>query len=525
MKVTVKGQSISLSKNDFLGQGGEGSVYAKGKTAYKIYIDPKKMIPEEKINELLVLKNPKIINPQDVIYSRNKQIGYTMRYINKNKSYTLCELFTKSFKERHKLDNDMCLNLVRDMQNTVSDVHSHKILIVDLNELNFLIDNKFKDVYFIDVDSYQTQNYPAPALMESVRDRHNKTFSEGTDWFSFAVVAFQLLIGIHPYKGRHKTVKGLENRMQQNISVFNDEVSLPKCCAPVDVIPIGYRDWFKAVFEKGLRQTPPDDITKAHKVDIVQTVIISSKHLKIEQRTEPKFLNVGYYKNQAIKIQIDQQNVLLSNVTSSKPIDTSHIQAEQYMIYAGNIYIKTTDKINRLVFFGNVIKPSVTIENVCNVMEKATQLYPGVAMSNMLGSWYAFILPSESDSSTASCFQYKLDELNGYRVIEAKYDYGVLMIVGFKNGKYDRFIFTLDDKQVRVAEDIQYTGLNFVTLKTGVCICINEEEQLEIFHKKDINKIKLIEDTNIHSGVKLYSEKNIKLSCIENGSHYNVSMK
>ena len=44
--------TVSLSNNDFLAKGGEGEVYVKGSTAYKIYTDKSKMIPAGKIQEL-----------------------------------------------------------------------------------------------------------------------------------------------------------------------------------------------------------------------------------------------------------------------------------------------------------------------------------------------------------------------------------------------------------------------------------------------------------------------------------------
>ena len=47
------------------------------------------------------------------------------------------------------------------------------------------------------VDSYQTAHYPATAIMPSVRDwkvpLHD--FSELSDWFSFAIVSFQVFLG------------------------------------------------------------------------------------------------------------------------------------------------------------------------------------------------------------------------------------------------------------------------------------------------------------------------------------------
>ena len=41
--------------------------------------------------------------------------------------------------------------------------------------------------------------------------------------------------------------------------------------------------------------------------------------------------------------------------------------------------------------------------------------------------------------------------------------------------------------------DIPYAGLNFVTLDSGVCVHLNENEELELFsNRKDMNGIKLL---------------------------------
>jgi len=163
MKVTVKSvapngnaisNQISLTKNDFLASGGEGEVYIKSGTAYKIYHEPSKIIPAGKVNELSAIKNPNVIRPQSyVLDSKNKPIGYTMRYV--PDTLALCQLFTKAFRNRNNIDHDMMQGLIRNLHQIVVDVHKANILIVDLNEMNFLVSPDFKDVFAIDTDSYQ----------------------------------------------------------------------------------------------------------------------------------------------------------------------------------------------------------------------------------------------------------------------------------------------------------------------------------------------------------------------------------
>ena len=96
MKIFVKNQEYSLVQNNFVASGGEANIYARYSTAYKVYHDPQKVIPIQKINELSKIKDKRVIIPQDIICDKqNNHIGYTMTLI-KNAT-PVCQLFTTSF--------------------------------------------------------------------------------------------------------------------------------------------------------------------------------------------------------------------------------------------------------------------------------------------------------------------------------------------------------------------------------------------------------------------------------------------
>ena len=529
MKITVKGKTITLTRNDFLASGGEGSVYVKRSKAYKIYNDPKRMIPIGKINELSVLSDKNIIKPEDVIFNRKKPVGYTMRFV-KN-TFALCQLFTKAFKDRHGLTPDMCVKLIKSMQETVRHIHENNILIVDLNEMNFLSDSKFTELYFIDVDSYQTKSYPATALMESVRDRHSTRFSEGTDWFSFAIVTFQLLIGIHPYKGKHPNIKGMDARMDKNISVFDSKVRVPKSCLPFKTIPPAYLDWYKAVFDRGLREPPPMAIGKAGVVVATRLVAGSDKfemkklfecqwdihryarHMQSEcllgkgicfdrkhyLDIQPPY-SIAFHGSTPVAAQLQGDKLVLTNVRMQKKIPNNVI-AEKLMAYDGRLYAKSGDNILEIQFFGSEVQPVVGQKLVGKVLAQATQLFHGVAIQNMLGTYYASIFPAEGQ-----CIQTRLGFLDGYRIVEAKYERNVLMVIGVKKGKYDRFVFDVASGAIRTVKDVSNAGLNFTVLDNGICVCIDEQERVEIFHKRKINQLKVVDDPAIHGGMRLFTD-------------------
>lgn len=59
---------------------------------------------------------------------------------------------------------------------------------------------------------------------------------------------------------------------------------------------------------------------------------------------------------------------------------------------------------------------------------------------------------------------------------------------------------------VRKVEDIILTGLNFVVLDSGVCVMINEQETIEAFNCKYPDKVKVIDDNNISSNMRLFKK-------------------
>ena len=83
------------------------------------------------------------------------------------------------------------------------------------------------------------------------------------------------------------------------------------------------------------------------------------------------------------------------------------------------------------------------------------------------------------------------------------------MVIGTKNGQYDRFVYLITDssiKLVRKVEDITFAGLNFVVLDTGVCVMINEQEVIEAFSRKYPDKVKIIDDDTISGNMRLYKK-------------------
>jgi hypothetical protein len=538
MKVTLKGKraSVSLTKRDFIAQGGEGAVYRKAGTAYKIYLKASSMIPEAKIEELSHISRPEVNKPEDIVLDeKGRAVGYTYRFI--DNATALCQLFTKAFKERHGIGADRVGELVQNMQEVLHHIHEKGVLVVDLNELNLLVPDGWRQAYWIDVDSYQTRSFPATAIMDSIRDWHTAKFNELSDWFSFAVVSFQLFIGVHPYKGKHSLIKGMIERMRANVSVFDPSVKVPAMCPPLDVIPAELLGWYRRVLQDGRRELPPAIIQAVSGVIPRVRKISSTAKLSItEWRAYPhkvvRFLRLGNHDvaltmgglqvgktlhkslppSGAVGLTPKQGHVIYANHYCSQPqlYDATRarsleldLHVDGCMDYDGRIYFKAGDRLYEVEYLElpHQIKPSV--RPVANVMEHATKLYDGVAVHNLLGACYVSVF-----DKPGSHRELRIQEVEGAKILDGKYDHGLLVLVGEQGGKYHRWSFLLGDvgeySCLGSVEVGSYLPPNFVVLPNRVCALINEDEELELsLVKLGAGQVRVVQDPVLSHDMRL----------------------
>lgn len=547
MKLTIQGQGdVNLTQQHFVAAGGQGSVYAIGDTAFKVYTDPAGMMPTGKIQELSPLPVPMFSRPEHLLLdAKGKPVGYTTRFV--KDAFVLCQLFPRSFRDREGLTHDKAFKLVEEMRKGFDIAHKAKILLIDPNEMNFLVDSKFGTLTFIDTDSYQTRSYPATAIMESIRDRHmshSRAFNDGTDWFSFAVTSFQLLVGIHPYKGKHPTLKGFDERMAANISVFNKEVSVPAVAYPLDVIPKAWRGWYEAVLEKGDRSAPPGGAVVVALIQPTLKAVLGSTNLVLDElgqfdgdvtgvwasgnrlvvaTTAGLWMDgrrvsdwttttaVGFSPKMATPVAVRQPGASPEMYDCASRSDVAFgLNAQRVVGHDGRVYLKVSDKIMEVVFTDVGTKVVASTRLAATVLPNASMLFPGGVAQNMLGSMFVSLFPQAGQS-----YQVRIPELDAYRVIDAKYDAGtkggVLMVVArTKKGTFDRLVFRFDPTfqtyDLRKVEDIGASqGLNFVVTDAGVCICLNEDDKLELTSvSKGSTQMKTVEDQVLGGDLRLF---------------------
>jgi len=532
---------IRLGKTEFKAKGGEGSVYVKGSNAYKIYIDRLCCITQAKIDELSALVQPNILRPLElVIDGRNRPVGYAMR--SAGKAYSLCQLFPRAFRQRNNVTPDLMLRLVRQLQTGVSHIHSRGILIVDLNEMNFLVASDFRELYFVDVDSYQTPSFQATGIMDSIRDRHAKTFSTDSDWFSFAVVSFQMFVGIHPFKGTHPAFQHLPDntaklsaRMRANVSVLHPGVSVPATCLPFSVIPPNYLDWYRAVFEQGRRLAPPQAVQAVISIvgppvaqaiasrrfevrevrefdsdviwhDGVITVTERSVYFNGQRYTRPPFdakLIVTPRRQHPVAAYHDGTRLRFHDLTTSRLIETP-IEGEDVMLSHGKLYIKQHEQIFAIDFVELPNNMLLGLRPVANVMMSSTRMFDGVAIQNLLGANYASI-----PSLNGGCYQVRLPELDSAQIVDAKLSRNVLVVVVATAGRYDKYVFRFakdfSTHDARKLPDVVANDIEFTVLDTGVALHLIDDNKLEMFSSmKDSTKLSVLEDEALKDNLKLF---------------------
>jgi len=558
MNIYVNGKKIILTQKDYVTKGGEGSIYRKGKDAFKIYEELKKMIPLAKIGELNKLTDPSIVRPKDPIYNEKKHlVGFTMDWLDGN-IIALCKLFTSTFRDANGITPDMTTELVEQIKLKTHYIHQNGCLIVDGNELNYMVADDFVTPYFIDVNAWKTPSFEATAIMPSIRDWTTDKFNENTDWFSFAIVAFQLFVGIHPYKGKHKGYKKNDfiNRIKDGVSVFNTEVKLPPPTRDFNLIPAGYKDWFFKVFEHGNRIPPPDlpgELGRVHvKVHLVKStdnfeirelqefvdqVLFHNAQFKITKtktkmyigKTDYNFLNgevlLTPLEQIPIVVGILDNKVVFKAINHIDPV--INLAATDKMIINNVLYLRNGDRLMEMDFkvMGGKIHP--LIKTTWHIEPNSAQLFSGVIHQSALG---AAVLAIPLPSYTKSGFITKmLPELDEYQIIDAKYENRICVLTGTKSGKYDRIIIIFDEKhdkyRVRVVKDVDYSTINFTTLDNGVCILITDTDAIEIFlNRIDKPDVKRIEDPVINSTMRLCKD-GTTVKFFRDNKLYQIKMK
>lgn len=551
IKIGSSAVTLTLTDKHYKAAGGEASIYVHGGFAYKIYHEPKKkMLPVQKMTELKEIHNPQVIIPQEVIYdaATSEPLGYSMTYVDGVEP--LLKFFTKTFKDDSNIDPGMIATLVRHLQYGLVDIHTGKCLAVDFNELNVLVNIERSSLspWFIDTDSYATPSFKATAIMDSVRDRRVSTHKSGqlhyapdelSDWFSWGVLSFWLYTNIHPFRGNHPNYKPRDKgkQMDDNISVFHKGVRVPPTTNDFKVIPKRHLDWFKEVFGKNERSIPPMPDTSAPIAVPTAIIVIkgTDKLEVVEIATYPEpvlwvcqFMGVNYVVTRShvysgtnetaalgrakkvLLCQAADGTIIVATQIGTRINFTELIRGDMvgsinstgmfarngaiYTVVNGKLAENTFTRLsNRLVHRVN------EIENVSNF---TATIYEGCIIQDLLGRKY-LTMPYAKGRS----FSKYLPQLDGFRVIEARSELTVTVIIAEKGSVYTRFIVVFDKAftnfEIRETKDVAYDAINFTVTDNRLCLLLANPTELELF--VDAKQFETLNDPPFDSTMRLFS--------------------
>ncbi len=537
-------RTVSCNEQNFVAQGGEGAVYVDGENAIKIYERPELMIPAGKIAELSAIATEDILAPLGVVLRQDRPVGYWMKYA--SRCLPLPKIYPRSWRAKNGLDPAAAVVLVLALRNNYGHVHGEQCLVnvtaptwkpganlvIDGNDMNFLAREDLSGLVHIDVDSYKTASYPPTAIMESVRDPTTRDFTVETDWYSFAIVAFSLMVGIHPFKGTHPDYKPgqMLERMKDGASALLPAVRLPKPCMPLDVIPPAWRTWLKGHFHHGDRSPPPTSAaavsvtmpkmvaatpgaivtltkvlgTDAPVVHLVRSAdglfasladgsfAIGMRKFRLRGAVNPAPDAVGVTPRlrQPVGFWLSSAGGWLKGINLASGDDLVGVLRADAVVTSedGLVHLRRGEDLLEMRYLeGDTIR--AIPERIGAVAARSSSLFPGVVVQSLLGATYASLLPK-----AGRCVQVRLKEIEGKRLVDARFvggrgvdgKTGVLVVAVARRGQIDlhtwsglwaagRFEFH------ELESDVGTPEINLAELDTGICIAVTADGAVRIF--------------------------------------------
>lgn len=201
---------------------------------------------------------------------RGQIIGYVMPLV--EDVVPLVKLMDPRFREANGITQTHIVHVLRRLHDTVSGLHRVGVVIGDFNDKNVLVQLRTGDVHVIDFDSAQWGSWPClaatpefsdPTLLDQDHNlRRGASYSMASDWYSYTVIAYQLLTLTHPYRdgvhrpGSGKPRKRFPERVTIRLSVFSPDVHLDKSAHRPASLPDELGRLMRAVFVTDHRVSP-----------------------------------------------------------------------------------------------------------------------------------------------------------------------------------------------------------------------------------------------------------------------------
>lgn len=217
-ELPVEGSNVFTSKSGIvklfkeLGNGGEATVYTTN-TPFVAKIYKKDIVTARKFKKihLMLSKNIKcegVCYPVDILFNTKSEfVGYLMPQAKgqelQKSVFGPKPLFLKKFPNWKKRDTvELCVTILE----KIKYLHDRNIILGDINPANILVVSP-KEVYFVDTDSYQVEDYPCPVgtnnyTAPEIQRRHFSEFlrTKGNEYFAVATLLFMIMLpGKPPY--------------------------------------------------------------------------------------------------------------------------------------------------------------------------------------------------------------------------------------------------------------------------------------------------------------------------------------
>lgn len=559
--------SVTLRPSNYITTGGEGSIYRLNDTIIKLFTDSKKMAHDEmgeKIKMLSHLTHPQIVRPLGLVIHKGREVGYYMNYVS---AEPLTRMFTNDFIVRSSISHSDTSYVVEHMRDIVRAAHKGGVVMVDANELNWLVALRPKNSplpYVIDVDSWAIGKWGASVIMPSIRDWHATTFDHKSDWFAWGVVTFQLFTGIHPYKG---TLLGyergkIEERMKTNASVFSQGIQLNRAVRDFSLIPKGLCAWYEAVFQNGKREEPPENFdqvvaynTQVHVYHKTFTKTCSISYTKLFYAGKNSVLRVfpsgvvacsdgalvemvtkkeiGHFFSKNIELVETEHGYIVLDWQNGKSvctfIDAKTLMKEEIKLpcdfrvvvrFENRLFGVTEQGLSELSFrkFAHMV---CSIKTTWSALPQSTDWFEGFGVQKTLTKAYV-IFPTKEDA----CVYLRVPELDELVLLQGMRGASHISTVGLnRKGEMLRrnIYFSKDYKSYQhETVSVDTTDITQVTLPKGVCVEIREDGKLSA-SVPGSGKETVVEDRDIMSDARLYSKGNTVLY-VRKGTVWGISM-
>lgn len=559
--VTLEGRGpVKITDQNYVAQGGEGTIYKVAGTVVKIFSDAAKAQEmRDKMKAFSRLKHAYIAAPEGMVVNGKGPVGIYMPFI---AGTALSLVFTNEFRNREHFTDKDASTLTDRIREVFVFAHQNQAILVDPNELNWLTElKKEPEPRVIDVDSWCLDGkIPATVpKMPSIRDWHGKAVSEASDWFAFAVITFQIYVGLHPFKGRLDGYKlsEMERRMKDNASIFTKGVHLNQAVRDVSCIPPKLLDWYRTVFSTSDRPLPPSpfEASKATPVaiQVLRTVTTATGRVKYEKLlpkiSEPivRIFPCGVVATAHSLIDL-ATNAVIGSVESVADCELirvdggwllndeyvfsyipqegasdqlmGHLEDQKAVVSENRMFLVTDRGLTEYTFrmFG---RPVLAPGNTWGAMRNSTKWFDGCGIMDALGATF-LIAPFGANA----CAQVRIPELDGLKPLVAKAGKQFVSVIALDlKGEYRKLelTFSQDYSTYQCWSGIAPSAeLNLTILPKGVCATIVNDGELVIFVPRNgaINKAL---DSKVNTGMILGRWDNTVL-VIQNGAVWKISL-